>query len=337
MRTRKHARKLKRSKQSRRSKFLQRGGSGDKIPGEACTKSWGFDNCIYGSSCVDGVCKLPENISFIIDRVKRGNMYDLDDFGNTRRPLNSNGDTLLHLIFTSGLPVAIGSNLSDIFLSVITVPEPDPNTFRQLCKLSDVNAKNKDGETPLLKACVMGCSEPAKILIENGADVNTRTNDSLTILHHIANEAAKWSPEVTSEWNRYYHAKRKEVLPLLFKAGINVDAQNDKGHTFLHNVVLRSEYEGMSDIERLARENEQTELVQIILNKKANVNLQDELGCIPLHYAFYNSHVVKLLLAAGSNTAIANKNGWTPLQLLKFQPHVNPECIRLLSETEENL
>ena len=47
---------------------------------------------------------------------------------------------------------------------------------------ADVNAKNRDGSTPLHSAAFLGQYETAKLLLENGADVNIRNGDGGTPL-----------------------------------------------------------------------------------------------------------------------------------------------------------
>jgi ankyrin repeat protein len=75
---------------------------------------------------------------------------------------------------------------------------------------ADVNVKNKEGYTPLHRACIWGYLNIAKLLIENKADVNIKTNRGSASLHFacswgylnivkllIENSAdvnAKWAP-----------------------------------------------------------------------------------------------------------------------------------------------
>ena len=48
---------------------------------------------------------------------------------------------------------------------------------------ADVNAKDKDGDTPLHDAAFRGHKEMVELLLANGADVMARDNSGLTPLH----------------------------------------------------------------------------------------------------------------------------------------------------------
>ena len=320
MRTRTYARKARKARKARQTKRSQRGGSGTGVGGEACTKSWGldFDNCLSGLACEEGRCEpnLTTDTAIYYTQIN----YKQGGLPNhlMRVPINSNGDTVLHLILEGNTKVV-------------------PELVRDVCRRSDVNARNKEGETPLLKAVLSDRVDLAQILLENGADVNARKDDSAPILHSIAIDLRQWSPRIPSKWYRYYYSKRREMVRLLFEAGINIDAQTDTGQTFLHAVAHLPVYEDMPDEERLARTREQTDLVNTILNENVNVNLQNGAGYTPLHYAFRNPSVVDLLLEAGCDPTIVNKKGETPLQMFNRIPGANPECIALLSEAEENI
>jgi ankyrin repeat protein len=75
-------------------------------------------------------------------------------------------------------------------------------------KGADVNAKNDDGWTPLHQASAGGHKETAEILLANGADVNAKNKVGLTPLH--------WAADVghndTAELLRKHGAKRGEEL-----------------------------------------------------------------------------------------------------------------------------
>ena len=77
---------------------------------------------------------------------------------------------------------------------------------KELDKGTDVNAKNNNGDTPLLRALLFGHEEVAALLIAAGADVNAKTNSGRTPLH----DAAYWG--------------HKEIVELLIAEGADVNA-----------------------------------------------------------------------------------------------------------------
>ena len=72
---------------------------------------------------------------------------------------------------------------------------------------ANLNAKEKDGWTPLDQAAYGGNKEISELLITNGADVNTKNNLKMTPLHHAAIKG------------------HKEVVELLILRGANVNAK----------------------------------------------------------------------------------------------------------------
>ena len=56
--------------------------------------------------------------------------------------------------------------------------------------------------------------------------------------------------------------------------------------------------------------------IQYLLNRKANINYQDNEGCTALHYAIYfnHFHAVDLLIKMNANISLVNSEGKTPLQ-----------------------
>ena len=53
---------------------------------------------------------------------------------------------------------------------------------------ADVNARIRDGRTPLHAASVYGVLEAVRLLLEHGADVEVKNNDGKTALHLAAEE-----------------------------------------------------------------------------------------------------------------------------------------------------
>jgi len=60
--------------------------------------------------------------------------------------------------------------------------------------------------------------------------------------------------------------------------------------------------------------------LKLAIAKGANINMQDENGGTPLHWAVYynRKEIVKFLLMQGANPFITDKNGITPIDLARI-------------------
>ena len=85
---------------------------------------------------------------------------------------------------------------------------------------TDLNAKEPaGGSTPLIVAALLGQTEAARLLIENGANVNARNNDGITALHAAA------------------FFCRTETVKLLLDKNAEVNAKNIRAETPLDTVA----------------------------------------------------------------------------------------------------
>jgi hypothetical protein len=95
---------------------------------------------------------------------------------------------------------------------------------------TDLNAKElAGGSTPLIVAALLGQTEAARLLIENGANLNARNNDGITALHASA------------------FFCRTETVKLLLNKGTDVNAKNIRAETPLDTVAAEwsQELEGL--------------------------------------------------------------------------------------------
>lgn len=95
--------------------------------------------------------------------------------------------------------------------------------------------------------------------------------------------------------------KEKLLKEFINQKYFRINFQDKNGQTILHIAAGV----GLLDI------------VQELLGKNADVNIQDKFGNIPIYLAVGTatnaSNIVELLLAAGANPNISNKDGFTPL------------------------
>jgi hypothetical protein len=92
-----------------------------------------------------------------------------------------------------------------------------------------------------------------------------------------------------------------------FWNGISINENAKNNYTFLH-IAVKQPDENVNN----------QEIIQILLNKKVNVNAMDKGGNTPLHYAINRSHplnntVIKMLLCAGADLKHKNLLHKTPL------------------------
>ena len=147
-------------------------------------------------------------------------------------------------------------------------------------KSAELEAKDDEGETALIKAAARGDVGVVSALLENGANVNAKDNKGATALMH----------SLQSE--NYRYNEDRETLPqrrlavartLLVTKSIDVNAQNVAGETALLRAVRLSN----------------SEMVQLLLTRKADVSRSDVFGdtAVTLAYASGNPELEKLLPA----------------------------------------
>ena len=157
--------------------------------------------------------------------------------------------------------------------------------------LTEYNLNSKMINNALFDAVYLGDIDIAKLLIENGADINTQKEFSDTPLHKAVRE------------------KNFDLVKLLIEYGADVNMQNHLGDTPLHRAV----------------ESARVDLVKLLIENGADVNIKDNAGWTPLHMAALNGYydVAKLLIENGANVNIKGNTGWTPLHWAAYWNHIN--------------
>ena len=147
-----------------------------------------------------------------------------------------------------------------------------------LDKGTDVNAKDKNGMTPLIRALKNENKGMVELLIAKGADVNARDISGHTPLHLAALMGYK------------------AVLELLIATNTDVNSKNNAGGTPLHSAA----WLGRKDA------------AELLIAKGADLGAKDKDGATPLHYA-KNKDIAELLTAKGADINAKNSQGDTPL------------------------
>lgn len=134
-----------------------------------------------------------------------------------------------------------------------------------------VDAKDKDGRTPLQLAVSEGRIEVVEFLIEKGADVNAKDKAGYSPLHH-----AIWSED-------------EEMAKLLIEKCAGWEATDPSGYTALHWAVMMGS----------------GELTKLLLDMGADANAKDNDGETPLDVAAHGSprSVGELLVKEGAEVS----------------------------------
>ncbi|XP_028311475.1 ankyrin repeat and SOCS box protein 16 [Gouania willdenowi] len=165
-----------------------------------------------------------------------------------------------------------------------------------------------DGSAPLHLCTTAQSFQCAKLLLEEGAEVNVRNRESRISPLHVA-------------------ARRglEEHVELFLSNGADILATNQEGETPLNAAC--------SGAERLAEASRYLRVVQKLLQAGANPQTAGRKQHTPLHNACSNCSpkIVDILLQYGAKADAANCFGYTPmdslLQVVEDYPHQQPEAI----------
>uniref|UniRef100_A0AAQ5Z530 Euchromatic histone-lysine N-methyltransferase 2 n=1 Tax=Amphiprion ocellaris TaxID=80972 RepID=A0AAQ5Z530_AMPOC len=161
---------------------------------------------------------------------------------------------------------------------------------------AQVDAQDKDMRTPLLEAIINNHIEVARYLIQNGACVYHIEEDGYTGLHH----AAKLG--------------NLEIVGMLLETGqVDVNAQDSGGWT---PIIW-------------AAEHKHVDVIKSLLNRGADVSINDKELNVCLHWAAYagNVDIAELVLNAGCSLASVNVHGDTPLHIAAREGYL--DCVTL--------
>ncbi|ESL09820.1 ankyrin [Trypanosoma rangeli SC58] len=176
-------------------------------------------------------------------------------------------------------------------------------TVEQLLSLgAEVDLKGFDDETPLYIACFNGKIKVVLLLLENGANVNTKNGrDNETPLHVAA------------------RIDNCALIALLVERGANLDAQNSRGETPLYLAAKAGFHNA----------------VYQLMNAGADVNICDVDGKDPLYVASERrlKHVVILLKSSLQGLVIAKAVADKELQL---RPPLIKSTELILDEAEKD-
>ncbi|KAF2897957.1 hypothetical protein ILUMI_08209 [Ignelater luminosus] len=174
---------------------------------------------------------------------------------------NSNCDTCLHILINGS-----SNDFSDILDKLLS---------KGVCS----DKKNRYGETPLHLSLNKRKLNAAKMLISNGADINTESlykksiihaavnTNNIEIVEHIFSKGASVSYADKSLIHLAVENNNMEMVKLLLCNGCDIDAKDKNGKTVLHR----------------ASESLQENVIKMLLDSGASINKCDCNGNTPLH------------------------------------------------------
>jgi len=153
-----------------------------------------------------------------------------------------------------------------------------------LSQHKDANPLDDSKWTPLIIAASGGHTEVVQSLLAAGADSTAVTDQKRSALLYAASK------------NRY------DIVNLLLAARVNVNEQDVVGQTGLH---------------RAAGQGHMQSVTALLSADNCLVDVQDRYGNTALHYACEEERleVARLLIKAGANTEVQNREEKTPIQL----------------------
>lgn len=238
---------------------------------------------------------------------------------------NKNGDTPLHIAIRFGNLSIINSILENVDINILNSKNETPlikaikeqnlaNAKFLIEKGARINFENQKIPNPLITAIIANNYECVEILIESGADLNFSNYDKSPLA-------------VAINRNNY------EIAKLLYNKGAKINYYDSKGNTPLHVAIKEKNY-FLVDIFTQEREyvniynknsntplnfalsnNSEIEIIKLLVNRGADVNLKNEYGVSPLHKAILlgSPEIVELLVDKGANVNDEKWYGFFPL------------------------
>jgi len=190
-----------------------------------------------------------------------------------------------HRLYISNyLPAGVGGNEDEKYPSIFeAVKADDVNAAVDFIRKNPslVNAKDRNGVTPLHWSIREGGRKAVQFLLSEGAEVNVQDSFGRTPLGDASLKG------------------QIDKVALLIAGGAEVNATSHRGETPLHEAALKG----------------YREIAELLISAGADLNIGDIQGETPLHNAIAFGHmdVVELLISREGDFNARDCSNWTPL------------------------
>ena len=243
------------------------------------------------------------------------NLNDRDDEGRT--PLHmatlSGDESLVRVLLDAGADILASDKYKVTVLHTAASGGKESLVQLFLGLMDDPQCESTNGTTALSVAVSRGHMSVVSLLIEQGFDVEKQDDLGLAPLHLASSSG------------------NLELVSLLIASGSSVDLRDNKGETPLmfaidngHSSTARFLLESGADVNQsfgsanclhLAAARPNSELIDILIQHKADVNAKGFTGATSLHYAaeFGTVAAIESLIAAGVKTDAVDSNGFSAI------------------------
>ena len=186
---------------------------------------------------------------------------------------------LVRELIEAGADISLGSQQNA--LEIAKLMNSETKLIEVFIDAKGVDAIVRDGRTVLIYAAWNGSTEVVKLLIDNGADLNHKSNHGDTALMYAARDG------------------HTDVVKFLIDNGVDLNHKNNGGVTALIYAARK----------------EHTEVVKFLVDNGADMNIKTKYGWTALMYAsrYGYTEVVKLFIDNGADMNIKDVDGWTAL------------------------